>query len=137
MLRDRAQAVVTGEPAAVLHLETSEVEVALVVDDEHVAGLDLEERGGSADGATRLVHIRLRLEQDELLVSDLDLRDLPGELRAPRAAVPPRQLVDDEIAGVVAVPRVLAARVAEARDEKDGLALDGAGLCATRLSIVL
>ena len=42
--------------------------------------------------------------------------------------MPARELVEDEMAGVVPVPRVLAARVSEARDEENGLTLDGAGL---------
>ena len=37
VLRDRAQAVVTREAAAHLELEAAELEVALVVDDEHLA----------------------------------------------------------------------------------------------------
>src|SRR5581483_4706616 len=90
MLRDRAQPIVTREPAAALHLDAAEVEVALVVHDEHVLRLDLEERGRRADRTARVVHVRLRLQEDELLVADLDLRELPGELRLPRAAVPAR-----------------------------------------------
>src|SRR3954469_885406 len=35
VLRDRAQAVVAGQAAAELQLEAAEIEVALVVDDEH------------------------------------------------------------------------------------------------------
>ena len=42
--------------------------------------------------------------------------------------MPARELVQHEMAGVVPVPRVLAARVSEARDEENGLTLDGAGL---------
>src|SRR5438270_253111 len=93
--------------------------------DELVLGLDLEERRSGTDGTPGLVHIRLRLQQDELPAVDVDLGELPGELRAPRAAVPPRELVDDEIAGVVPVARVLAARVPQARDEEQGLLLCG------------
>ena len=49
---------------------------------------------------------------------DPDLGELAVELAAPRAAVPARELVDDQPADVVAVARVLAARVAEADDEQ-------------------
>src|SRR2546430_476355 len=60
LLRDRPKAVVAGEPAARLQLEATEVEVALVVDDEHFIRLHLEERSCRADRAPGLVHVRLR-----------------------------------------------------------------------------
>ena len=44
---------------------------------------------------------------------------------APRAGVPPRELVDDHPADVVPVPRVLAARVPQADDESKELLLGG------------
>src|SRR5205085_1577260 len=47
-----------------------------------------------------------------------DLRELPRELRAPRAVVPPRELVDDHVADVVAIVRVLAPGIAEPHDEE-------------------
>ena len=47
-----------------------------------------------------------------------DLGQLAGELRAPGAAVAPRELVDDHPAGVVAVACVLAAGIAETDDEQ-------------------
>src|SRR5690242_12363948 len=118
MLRDRAQAVVAGETAAVLQLEPAEVEVALVVHDQHRVRLDLEELRSGADRAPGLVHVRLGLEQGELVPVDADLGQLPVELRLPRAAVPARELLDDHPADVVPVARVLTARVAEADDEK-------------------
>ena len=93
------------------------------MDDEHVRRLDLEERRGSADRAAGVVHVRLRLEQDELAPVDVDLGQPAAELRLPRAGVPTRELVHDHVAGVVPVPRVLAARIAQARDEEDDLAL--------------
>ena len=49
---------------------------------------------------------------------DAHLREPAVELRAPLPVVPPRELVDDEPADVVPVARVLAAGVAEPRDEQ-------------------
>ena len=45
-----------GEPAAPPCLEPTELEVALVVDDQHGVRLELEEAKRGADGAARLVH---------------------------------------------------------------------------------
>src|SRR5262249_45309442 len=118
VLRDRAEPVVAREAAADLELEAAEVEVALVVHHEHFARLDLVEARGSADRAAGIVHERLGLEQRELVAVDPDLRDLPRELRLPRAAVPAHELVGYEITGVVPVARVFAARVAEPHEEQ-------------------
>ena len=52
------------------------------------------------------------------MLVDPDLGELAVELAAPRAAVPARELLDDHEADVVAVARVLAARVAEPDDEQ-------------------
>src|SRR5258706_503132 len=48
VLRDRAEAVVSAEPATEAQLEPPSIEVALVVDDEHGVGVELEEAGGAA-----------------------------------------------------------------------------------------
>src|SRR5207237_8030075 len=111
-------AVVPAEPATDLDLEPAELEVAFVVDHEHLARVELVEPCGGAHRASRLVHVRLGLQERELVSVETDLRELSGELRAPCAAVPARELVDDEIADVVAVARVLAARVPEPDDEQ-------------------
>jgi hypothetical protein len=83
------------------------------VHDENCFRGDLEERRRRADRAARLVHVRLGLQERELVALEPDLGNTPRELRAPGAAVPPRKLVDDQRADVVAVARVLAARVPE------------------------
>ena len=88
MLRDRAQAVVPGEPAAERGLQPALLEVDVVVDDEHRLRRRLEEPRGGADRAARLVHVRLGLEEREPRAVEPHLRELAGELRAPRAAVP-------------------------------------------------
>ena len=117
-LPDRAKPVVTREPAAEAHLDAAGVEVDVVVDDGDLLGRELEEARGGAERAAGEVHVRLRLQQRELQAVDADLGELAGELRLERAVVAPRQLVDDQPADVVPVARVLAARVAEADDEK-------------------
>src|SRR5206468_11392842 len=70
------------------------------------------------DGAAGFVHVGLRLQQPDAMAVDPYLGELTRELRAPRAAVSARELVDDHLADVVAVARVLAARVAETDDEQ-------------------
>src|SRR5581483_8405294 len=118
MPRDRAQAVVPGEAAAPPRLEAARLEVALVVDDEDRAGLELEEVGGRPDRPARLVHVRLRLEQPDAVAVDAHLGEPARELAAEAGAVAPRELVHDHVADVVPVPGVLAPRVAEADDEQ-------------------
>ena len=110
VLRDGAQAVVTGEPAAATGLEPPGLEIALVVDDEDRVRLELVERGGGLHRAAGLVHVRLGLQQADAVLVDADVGEPARELAAPRAAVPPGELVDDHEADVVAVARVLAAR---------------------------
>ncbi len=61
--RDRTKAVVPGEPSAPAQLEPPGVEIALVVHDEHLVRLELEEPRGGLDGAPRVVHVRLGLQQ--------------------------------------------------------------------------
>src|SRR5439155_10431840 len=57
-------------------------------------------------------------QQRDLVSVEPDLGDLPGELRLPRAVVPPSELVDHEVADVVAMARVFTAGVAETDDEQ-------------------
>src|SRR5919201_5527224 len=143
--RERAQAVVAGEPAAAPRLQSSRLEIDVVVHHEQLLGLDLEEPGSRAHGTAGLVHVRLRLQQREARLAEPDLRCRPGELRAPRAPMPARELVQHEPAGVVARALVVAARVAQPRDEQierrgplaptkqahGALALGGAGLAGS------
>src|SRR5207244_7208710 len=103
--------------------EPAEIEVPLVVDDEHVARLQLEERRRGPDRAAGIVHVRLWLQQREPLVAYPHLGHLAREFAAPRAAVPARELVHDHPAGVVAVPGVLPARVPQTGHQQQELAL--------------
>ena len=89
------------------------LEVALVVDDEDRVRLELVERRRGLHRAAGLVHVRLGLQQADAVLVDADVGELAGELAAPRAAVPARELVHDHVADVVAVALVLATRVAE------------------------
>ena len=74
VLRERAQAVVAGEPSPGPRLHPARLEVDVVVDDEHLLGLDLEEAHRRADRAAGVVHVRLRLQQREAQVAEADLR---------------------------------------------------------------
>src|SRR5439155_21265190 len=58
-LRDRAQAVVAGEPAPEPRLEASLLEVDVVVDDGERLRRRLEEAHRGGDRPARLVHVRL------------------------------------------------------------------------------
>src|SRR5439155_10285480 len=116
--RERAQAVVAREPSPGPGLETTGLEVDVVVDDEERFGLDLEEARGPSDRAARLVHVGLGLQQRKAEIAEPDLRKRSGELRAPGAAVAPGQLLEDHPAGVVPRALVLAARIAEPGDEQ-------------------
>ena len=118
LLHERAEPVVAGKTAASPRLQAAGLQVDVVVDDQQRLGLDLEEAHGRRDGTARLVHVRLRLEQRETEIAETRLRQHPRELRAPRAALPPRELVEDEPAQVVARALVLATRVAETRDQQ-------------------
>src|SRR6476659_3894843 len=102
LLCDRAQAVVPGEAAAAARLKSPEVEVSFVVHDKDRVGIDLEEAGRRLHRATRVVHVRLGLQQGDLVAVDAHLGDLAGELATPGASVPACQLVHDELADVVA-----------------------------------
>ena len=119
VLRDRAQAVVAGRarrrPAAASRPRSKSPSSCTT---STASGSSLKKRAAAPTERPGLVHERLGLQQRELVAVEPDLGELPGELRAPRAAVPARELVDDEPADVVAVARVLAARVAETDDEQ-------------------
>jgi hypothetical protein len=83
-----------------------------------VLGRNLEEAHGRSNRAARLVHVELGLQEPESKVSVSNLRQLTGEFAPERPAVTMCELVDDHPADVVAVLRVLAARVAETDDKQ-------------------
>jgi hypothetical protein len=118
VLDDRANAVVAPGAAADPRLQPAQLEVALIVYDEDGVRIELEELDCCLHGPPGVVHERLGLEQRDLVSVDPDLGELAVELRAPGTAVPPSELVDDQPAQVVAIARVLPARVAEPYDEQ-------------------
>ena len=118
LLRDRTEAVVSGEAAAAAGLQAAELEIALVVHDEDRVRLELEEPCRGLHRAAGVVHERLGFEQRDFVPVDPDLGEAALELAAPGAVMPPRKLVDDEPTDVVAVPCVLAPRVTEADHEQ-------------------
>src|SRR6266496_102885 len=97
-----------GEPTAEPRLEPSFLEVDIVVCDEEKLGGRLEEANRRTDRPARLVHVRLRLEQDEAPPVDTHFRQLSRELAPIRAPMPTSQLVRDHPADVVTSSCILA-----------------------------
>ena len=95
--------------------------VELIVDDEQLLGLDLVLAAELGDGATRGIHIRLRLDQHDLALAtlflgivDVDECDLGAGLVFPvRDTGLTGQLIDRLKAGVVAGLGIFLTRVAE------------------------
>ena len=110
-----------GVAAAHLNTHVAGGNVELVVDYEQLLGLDLVFAAELGDGATRGIHIRLRLDQHDLALAalflgivDVDERDLGAGLVFPvRDAGLTGQLVDRFEASVVAGFGILIARVAK------------------------
>lgn len=108
---------------AAAHLDTYVAgrNVELVVDYKQLLGLDLVLAAELGDGATRGIHIRLRLDQHDLALAtlflgivDVDERDLGAGLVFPvRDAGLTGQLVDRLKTGVVAGLGIFLARVAK------------------------
>ena len=117
-LRDRAKPVVAGEPSSPAGLETTRIEVDVVVDDKQLLRRKLEEPQRRRDGAPRIVHVRLRLDQREPGTVQPRLRQLAGELSAPPGLGPPCQLFHHHPAHVVARALVLASGIPEPRDQQ-------------------
>ena len=65
-----------GIAAAGLHLELARRQVELIVEDVDVALRDLQVALRFADGTTALVHVGLRLQQDDAAAAD---RPIAGE----------------------------------------------------------
>src|SRR6202521_4615911 len=121
MRRNRAQAVVPGVATPGFHLELAGSEVEFVVEDVDVALCDLEIAARLADRAAAVVHEGLRLQQHHALARDRALAGEAMEALLPGAqSVPLGDAVDRHEADVVAMPGVLAARVAETDEELHG-----------------
>src|SRR5581483_9812508 len=118
MSRDGAQAVVTGVAAADFHLQLAGREVQLVMEDIDVGFRDLEIALRLADGPATVVHVGLRLQQRHAMAADQPVAGQSLEALLPRRQpVPLGDALERHEADVVAMARVLAARIAEA-DEK-------------------
>ena len=121
LVDDGAQAVVTGVATAHLNTYVAGGNVELVVDYEQLLGLDLVLAAELGDGATRGIHIRLRLDQYNLALTalflgivDVDERDLGAGLVFPvRDAGLTGQLVDCFETSVVTGLGIFLARVAK------------------------
>ena len=106
--RDRAQAVVAGEPAAEPGLQPADVEIDLVVDDEQArraAPCRTRRAGCDASGRSRSCTSPAS-SSARRAPADAHLREVAAELALERAVVPTRELVDDHEADVVAVALV-------------------------------
>lgn len=121
LVDDGAQAVVAGVATAHLNTYVAGGNVELIVDYEQLLGFDLVLAAELGDGATRGIHIRLRLDQHDLALAalflgivDIDERDLGACLVFPvRDAGLTGQLVDCLKAGVVAGLSIFLAWVAK------------------------
>ncbi len=136
---DGAQPIVPGHPAAGLHPESAGRQVELIVEHHHVLGLQLEEVHGLGHGLAALVHVGLRLQdQDVDRPFGRGDRALPRQPQEARAlvleAVAPGDGVDGHEAEVVAVQLVLRAGVAEAGQDQHGGAGPGAPARLGRLA---
>ena len=111
----------TGVAAAHLNADVAGGNIELVVDYEQLLGLDLVLAAELGDGATRGIHIRLRLDQYNLALTalflgivDVDERDLGACLVFPvRDAGLTGQLVDCFETSVVTGLGIFLARVAK------------------------
>src|SRR5437868_10388760 len=120
--RDGAQAIVPGVAAPGLHLELGRHQVELVVEDVDVAFRNLQIAARLADRAAAVVHEGLRLQQHHALARNGTLAGEAMEALLPRAqSMPLGDALDRHETDVVALPRMLAARVAETDEELHGL----------------
>ena len=112
-----------GVAAADLDPHLCRREIELVVDDDERAEVQLRIAQSLADAAPGFVHVGLRLEQHDPLIADQPVRQqalMPGAKRA-EPAPPLGDGVNRHEADVVAVARVLSARIAEARNDQHGV----------------
>ena len=111
--------VVAAVAAALREAQAAEGQVDVVVHDQQRPLTQAQVAQGGGHAAARIVHERRRDEQ-----ADRPVADRPGREAAAvaalgaRVAVPPRELVDHQVAGVVTRGGVLAAGVAEADHEQ-------------------
>ena len=117
-----AQAVVAGDAAAPLRADLAGGQVDLVMQDDDRRRGQAVEAHRRADGASRFVHVGLRLEGAHRALAHAPLGERALEPRArPEGAeaVARRQRVEGHEARVVAMPRRPGAGIAEAHEKAD------------------
>src|SRR5262245_51766436 len=121
MRAQRAQPVVPGIAAAGLDPELARRQVELVVEHVDVALLDLQVALGLGHRAAAVVHVGLRLQEHDALSADAPIAGKAMEALAPRPQpMPLGNALHGHEADVVALARMLAARIAEADEELHG-----------------
>src|ERR687898_3086829 len=108
---DGTQAVVPARAASDLDAHRPRFQVEVVVDDDEVLGPVIR------DGRARVVHERRRLEEGDVVEAKGDRGCFGPFPLAPVAVVTLRELIGDEVPGVVAGAFVGAPWVTEADDE--------------------
>src|SRR5258706_8442093 len=73
---DRAQSIMAAGPTTAFDTQPPQGQIELVMDDQHVIRLQLEKLCRRLHGATGLVHISERAEEDDLLILE---RAFPGD----------------------------------------------------------
>src|SRR5215217_5989022 len=110
-LNDGPQAVMTARPAAKLYPHYARRKVQIVMHNGQLDSLIPYER------RPRIVHVRRRLEQRDVLEAEAQRGSLSLLSRPPGAAVAPRKLVSNEEADVVAGALVGAPWVTKSRND--------------------
>ncbi len=115
---DRTQTVVTREATSETNLEPSVFEVYFVVNDENGFERGLVVRDRWLYRASRVVHVRIGLQEGDSRLADADLADLSAELPLERCTRSAGELVHDHETDVVSIARMLASGVPESDDEQ-------------------
>ena len=119
MRRDRAQPVMTGVAAALLHAQLGGRQIKLVMKDDDVLRRNLEELRRRGDRRPGLVHVGLRLHQQNAFGADGRFAAGGVETRLPgRSVVCARDRLRRHEADIVSVHGVAVARIAEPDEEK-------------------
>ena len=121
MRADRAQAVMARDAAADLHAHLGGRQIDLVVKHRDVAERHLVEMHRLGDRAAGLVHVGAGQQQQHLLAADRAFGRHALEAPPPRRKrMPLGDRLDHHESDVVAVARVLGARIAEPDEQQHG-----------------
>ena len=113
---DGLDAVVAARAALLADADRAGRDVHVIVHDDEVLGVELVPVHQRADGTAALIHVRLRLDEHDLLCADARVRDLRLELVLPVRRREPeiiRQRVNEHEADIVLRLRVLRTGVAK------------------------